>query len=303
MEAMKKLHIVSAGTAEGSVNYGCETAPEVLLQSGLQERLLQDAWKLKLSSVTAVAEDNNYEDLGLRNATTLIPWLQELYRQLASNTSYDEKALVLGGDHSIGAVSLLATKQRYPDAICVYVDAHPDAHTLESSQTRNIHGLPLRIAAGQTLAKYFPGPYYAPSEIYLVGIKDIDTEEANWLADQNIRHATMDTILEQGIGEVMQQVREWIGDRPLHVSYDIDAIDATFAPGTGILNAGGLTYREAEYLARKLGALNPVAVDMVEVNPLRDEAGKTVRLAQELIVKLLGGEWNSYQDYLHSDMQ
>jgi arginase len=303
MRAMKKLHIVSAGTSEGSVNHGCETAPEVLLQSGLHERLVQDAWKIKLSNIAAVAEDNNYDDLGLRNAASLIPWLQELYRQLVLNTSYDEKALVLGGDHSIGAVSLLATKQQYPDAVCVYVDAHPDAHSLESSQTRNIHGLPLRIAAGQTLAKYFPGPYYAPSEIYLVGIKDIDPAEARWLEEQKISHATMDTILEQGIGTVMHRVSEWVGDRPLHVSYDIDAIDAAFAPGTGILNAGGLNYREAEYLARKLGTLNPVAVDMVEVNPLRDEAGKTVRLAQELIVKLLGGEWNSYQDYLHSEVQ
>ncbi len=298
---MKKLHVVCAGTSEGSVNHGCETAPEVLLESGLRDALVGDDWALKISEVSAVGEDKNYEELGLRNATTLLPWLQELYRQLAGNTSYDEKTLVLGGDHSIGAVSLLATKQRYPDAVCVYVDAHPDAHTLESSETRNIHGLPLRIAAGDTLTKLFSGPYYAPSEIFLVGIKDIDIEEAHWLAEQKITHASMDGILEQGIGTVMQQVATWAGDRPVHVSYDIDAIDAQFAPGTGIQNAGGLTYREAEYIARKLGSLNPVAVDMVEVNPTRDVEGKTVRLAQELTMKLLGGEWNSYQDYLRSD--
>lgn len=271
------------------------------MESGLRDALVGDDWALKISEVSAVGEDKNYEELGLRNATTLLPWLQELYRQLAGNTSYDEKTLVLGGDHSIGAVSLLATKQRYPDAVCVYVDAHPDAHTLESSETRNIHGLPLRIAAGDTLTKLFPGPYYAPSEIFLVGIKDIDIEEAHWLAEQKIAHASMDGILEQGIGAVMQQVATWAGDRPVHVSYDIDAIDAQFAPGTGIQNAGGLTYREAEYIARKLGSLNPVAVDMVEVNPTRDVEGKTVRLAQELTMKLLGGEWNSYQDYLRSD--
>lgn len=284
------------------MNHGCETAPEVLLELGLRDKFLQAGWDLKFSDVPAMPEDRNYEDLDLRNAATLLPWLQELYRQISDGTSYDEKTLVLGGDHSIGAVSLLATKQRYPDAVCVYVDAHPDAHTLESTQTRNIHGLPLRIAAGDTLAKFFPGPYYAPSEIFLVGIKDIDGAEADWLSEQKITHATMDTILEQGIGAVMQRVAAWAGDRPVHVSYDIDAIDAQFAPGTGIQNAGGLTYREAEYIARKLALLQPVAVDMVEVNPVRDVDGKTVRLAQELIIKLLGGEWSSYQDYLHADL-
>lgn len=298
---MKKLHVVCAGTSEGSVNHGCETAPEVILQSGLQAMLVQAGWNLKISQMMGVGEDANYEDLGLRNATSLIPWLQELYRQLSANTSYDEHALVLGGDHSIGAVSLLATKQRYPDAVCVYIDAHPDAHTLESSETRNIHGLPLRIAAGQTLTKLFPGPYYSASEIYLVGIKDIDPAEEDWLVDQKIAHRTMDNIVEQGIGAVMRDVLHWAGARPVHVSYDIDAIDAFYAPGTGIQNMGGLTYREAEYVARKLSTLNPVTVDMVEVNPLRDEDGRTVHLAQELIMKLLGREWSAYHEYLHSD--
>lgn len=299
---MKKLHVVCAGTSEGSVNHGCETAPEVLLQSGLRDKLIQDGWSLKISDFSVAAKNTNYEDLGLRNATTLLPWLQDLYRQLIDNASYDEVVLVLGGDHSIGAASLLATKRCHPDAVCVYVDAHPDAHTLESSQTRNIHGLPLRIATGGTLSQLFSGPYYAPEEICLVGIKDIDAAEADWLMHHKITHATMDTILEQGIGTVMRQVSNWANGRPVHISYDIDAIDAIYAPGTGIQNAGGLTYREAEYIARKLGVLNLVAVDMVEVNPVRDVDGKTVRLAQELIVKLLGGEWNSYLDYLHSDL-
>lgn len=297
---MKKLHLVCAGTSDGSVNFGCETAPRALLDFGLADKLHGVGWSTRISEVVAVASNDNYADLGLRNAKDLIPWLHELYRQLVA-TSYDETALVLGGDHSIAAVSLLATKQRHRDAVCVYVDAHPDAHTLESSQTRNFHGLPLRVAAGQTLSKLFGGPYYDPSEVYLVGIKDIDPAEAVWLDEHGIAHATMDDIVEHGVGEVMGDVAAWAQGRPVHVSYDIDAIDAQYAPGTGIQNIGGLTYREATYIARRLASLHPVALDLVEVNPFKDEHGKTLRLAQELILTILGGRWDSYQEYLSSN--
>jgi arginase len=294
---MNKLHLVCAGTSDGSVNFGCESAPRALLHAGLGDKLTGGGWDVRISEVSVVASNDNYADLGLRNAEELIPWLHELYRQL-SGTSYDEAALAIGGDHSIAAVSLLATKQRYKDAVCVYVDAHPDAHTLESSQTRNFHGLPLRVAAGQTLTSVFGGPYFDPAEIFLVGIKDVDSAEAAWLEDQNITRVTMDDIIERGIGEVMGDVIKWVRGRPVHISYDIDAVDAMYAPGTGIQNVGGLTYREATYIARQLGALCPVAVDLVEVNPLKDENGKTVRLAQELVLAMLGGRWDTYQEYL-----
>ena len=303
MAMMKKLNIICAGTSEGSANYGCETAPEIILQSGLETMLNRADWELKVSHVPAVDEDGRYHDIPLHNATTLIPWLRELYRQIGATTSYDERVLVLGGDHSIGASSLLATKQRYPDAVCIYIDAHPDAHTTETTQTNNLHGLPLRIATGQTLTKEFVGPYYKPQEVFLVGIKDIDLAEAQWLKEHNIAHRTMDDNIEQGIGTIMREVIKWVGDRPVHISFDIDSIDAMFAPGTGIQNMGGFTYREAEYIARKLSTLEPVAIDMVEVNPLRDLDGKTVLLAQELSMKLLGEEWSAYHNYLHSSVQ
>lgn len=300
MKLMKKLHLVCAGTSKGSMNFGSEFAPRALLDIGLAQKLDDFGWNVRISEVLEVAKNDNYTDLGLRNAKELIPWLHELYRQLL-NTSYDENALVLGGDHSVAAVSLLATKQRYKDAVCIYIDAHPDAHTLESSQTQNFHGLPLRVAAGQTLSRLFSGPYFDTSEIYLVGIKDIDPAEAIWLEEHDIAHATMEDIIEQGIGEVMKHVLSWVRGRPVHVSYDIDAIDVLYAPATGIQNIGGLTYREATYIARQIAKLHPAVMDLVEVNPLKDEDGRTLRLAQELILTVLGGRWGDYQEYLSSN--
>lgn len=292
------VHIISAGTALGSFNQGTEMAPEVILQTGLMDELQRLGWATRVSEVES--KSTQYKGFfvgGLRNADTLLPWLKALYAQ-ARATGPDEIQLVLGGDHSIGAPSLLATKRHYPDAVCVYVDAHPDAHSVESTETGNIHGLPVRIAAGETLREHFAGPYFRADEICMVAIKDVDRAEWVWLREQGIRYFGMDAILEQGIGKVMREVAEWAQGRPVHVSYDIDAIDVQYAPGTGIQNFGGLTYREAEYIARKLGGLRPVGVDMVEVNPSRDQDGRTIELAIELIVKLLGEDWSHYRRYL-----
>lgn len=296
---MKKLHLVTADTSLGSVNYGTELAPQAMLKAGLESLLVEAGYRVRLADAVRHTRSSGTPHAKLRNAEHLLPWLKELQVRLMS-TDPDEVQLTLGGDHSIGAPSMLATKRRHPEAVVVYVDAHPDAHALETTQTGNIHGLPIRIAAGQTLEQVFSGPYFQTSEICMVGIKDIDEAEQTWLDQHGVRYFHMDNVLEEGIGSVMNQVAEWVGTRPMHVSYDIDAIDVQFAPGTGIRNHGGLSYREADYVARRLGALKPVSIDLVEVNPQRDIGGRTLELAMELILKLLGARWSPYERYLHA---
>jgi len=296
---MKKLHLVTADTSLGSVNYGTELAPQAMLEGGLESLLVKEGFTIRRADPVGHARASGTSHATLRNAERLLPWLKELQVRLVG-TNPDEVQLTLGGDHSVGAPSMLATKRRHADAVVVYVDAHPDAHALETTQTGNIHGLPIRIAAGQTLSQIFTGPYYQAHEICMVGIKDIDDAEQAWLDQQGIKYFHMDHVLEYGIGAVMNSVVEWADGRPLHVSYDIDAIDMEYAPGTGIRNQGGLSYREADYVARRLGGLSPVAVDLVEVNPQRDVDGKTLDLALELILKLLGAHWSSYERYLHA---
>lgn len=298
---MKKLHLVTADTSLGSVNYGTELAPQAMLKAGLESLLAEAGYRVRVADPVGHLSVRGVPHAKLRNAELLLPWLKELQLRLMG-TDLDEVQLTLGGDHSVGAPSMLATKRRHENAVVVYVDAHPDAHTLETTQTGNIHGLPTRIAAGQTLEQVFSGPYYQTSEICMVGIKDIDEAEQAWLERHGVMYFHMDEVLEKGIGSVMNRVVAWVGDRPMHVSYDIDAIDAQFAPGTGILNHGGLSYREADYVARRLGALDPVSIDLVEVNPQRDIDGRTLELALELILKLLGARWSPYERYLHTGM-
>lgn len=297
MDVMSAVSIIQAGTSQGSFSPGAEYGPSAMLAAGLESLVQQAGHDTRLVAVPTTDTREDARHPHIRHSASLVPWLQAA-RQIILSGDPHERPLVLGGDHSVAIPSLLATKQHYPHAAVVYIDAHPDSNSIESSPTGNLHGMPLRVVTGEVLGHQFPGPYFRPDELCLIGIKDIDPAEAEWIEQHHVVAYTMDDVIERGIGPIMHEVRDWVAGRPLHVSYDIDAIDSQYAPGTGIRNAGGLTYREAEYLARQLGALQPVAVDVVELNPERDEGGRTARLAIELAVALLGGQWSEYDRYL-----
>lgn len=293
---MRLITILQAGTSLGSFSQGVEDGPKAMLAEGLVEALEGAGYEVYVAPpIQAPIIEHKRRDV--REFGRLVPWLQAL-RQQASKSAASGRVLTLGGDHSIALASLLATKQQHPRAVCIYIDAHPDCNTPETSPTANLHGMPLTVATGEWLTEYFPGPYWQPAEICMIGIKDIDPAESAWLQRHGVLHFTMDDVIEQGIGTVMARVRSWINGRPVHVSYDIDGIDGEYAPGTGIVNSGGLTRREATYLARQFGKMHPVAVDLVEVNPHRDQASMTVRLGVELAVQLMGGSCSAYDTYL-----
>lgn len=284
-----KLHIISAGTSLGSFSAGVERGPEALLAAGLKPAL-QPHYDLEFHSAP--------EQIGQSTPSSeLVTWLADLTQELRALPVAD-RVVVLGGDHSVGAPSMLASAQRLQQPAVVYIDAHPDCHLLETSQTGSLHGMPVTIATGETYADVFSAPYLQPSDLCFVGIKDIDQAEQRWLDGRRVKYFTMDMIIDVGIAEVSRQLTKWIAGRNLHVSFDIDSIDAQYAPGTGINNMGGLTYREASYLCRQLGLLHPQVIDMVEVNPDRDQGNKTALLGTELIAALLGIRWDEYARYV-----
>gem|GEM_PF-6758732 len=290
--------LVAAGTSLGSFSTGAENGPSTMMEAGLAGVLATVARQIRELEVPDVSIAGS-DVSGIRNAAQLIPWLAAL-RQLTTQVGPTEITIVLGGDHSVGVASLLATKTRHPDAVCIYIDAHPDCQAPETSPTGNLHGMPVRIACGQALSESFVGPYWHPSDVFMLGIKDIDLAEANWIQQADVPNATMDDVIGGGIGLIMDQIADWIAGRPVHVSYDIDAIDSLYAPGTGIRNQGGLSYREATYISRRLSRQRIVAVDLVEFNPRRDIDGQTCQLSLELLGHLFGARWDGYTRYLHT---
>jgi arginase len=204
-----------------------------------------------------------------------------------------EFPLILGGDHSIALGSISGVARVHKDVSVIWVDAHGDFNTEETTPSGNIHGMVLAALAGlgQSQLVNFGGwtPKIDASKLVIVGARALDPGEQALLRKHHIHVFTMSEIDEQGMHRVMQQALEITNDSPIHLSLDLDALDPQEAPGVGTPVRGGLSYREAHLVMEHIcdsGRL--VSMDVVEVNPLLDHKNETALLAVELIRSALG---------------
>jgi arginase len=207
--------------------------------------------------------------------------------------------LVLGGDHSLGAGSVAgvatALDARGERLGLIWLDAHGDLHTPETSHSGNVHGMPVAHLLGRgdprlsRLARPFPA--VRPEHMAFVGLRDLDPPEQAYIHAAGIRAFTMRDIDERGLRAVMGDALEIAtrGTGGLHVSCDADWVDPGEAPGVGTPVRGGATLREA-HLAMEMihdsGAL--VAMDLVEINPILDRHNHTAELAVDLVASAFG---------------
>ena len=207
--------------------------------------------------------------------------------------------LVLGGDHSLAAGSVAGTAtalaERGESLGVIWLDAHADINTPESSLSGNVHGMPAAhlLGLGDTRLSHIAKPFPAikPEHLVYVGLRDVDTAEREFIKDMNIRAFTMRDIDERGLRAVMDEAVAIAtrGTGGIHLSCDADWIDPREAPGVGTAVRGGATLREA-HLAMEIiydtGAL--VAMDLVEINPILDRQNHTAELAADLIASAFG---------------
>jgi arginase len=207
--------------------------------------------------------------------------------------------LVLGGDHSIaiGTISGVASycRKKKKRLGLLWVDAHSDIHVPRSSPTGNIHGMPLAALFGlgpkELTGVGGDGPKLDPSRVALVGIRSLEDGERKHLHDLGIRVYTMSEIDRDGIHTVMSDALARVTDGTdyLHVSFDLDAVDPSLAPGVGTPVKGGLDYREAHVIMELIAASNRMtSLEVVEVNPILDERNRSAVLAVELLESAFG---------------
>jgi len=209
------------------------------------------------------------------------------------------KPLVLGGDHSIaiGTIAGVAQFLRRDNrkAGLVWIDAHADMNTPESSPSGNVHGMPLACCAGvgpDELVNLFGfAPKVDPSNIALVGLRDVDALERGTVRGTGVRAFTMRDIDERGMRAVMVEALAIAsaGTAGFHLSLDMDFVDPEYAPGVGTPVRGGGTYRET-HLAMELicDTSRMISMEVVEVNPVLDQYNRTAELAVELILSAMG---------------
>jgi arginase len=207
--------------------------------------------------------------------------------------------LALGGDHSIAIGSASGVSQYYREqgqnVGIVWLDAHADMNTPESSPSGNVHGMPMACIVGlgpKELTHLFGyAPKVDPRNAVIVGLRDVDEMEKPHVRESGVRAFTMRDIDERGLRAVMDEAMRLAcdGTAGFHLSLDMDFIDPQDAPGVGTPVRGGVTYREA-HLAMEMicDSGKMLSMEVVEVNPVIDEVNRTADLAVELVLSALG---------------
>src|SRR6185369_7830008 len=176
----------------------------------------------------------------------------------------------------------------------IWIDAHGDFNTPQTTLTGNIHGMTLAVLLGDGYPELVdvgrPGPKLRPEDVVMIGIRDLDPQERLRLRDSGIAVYTMRDIDERGMGAVVREALERLEHRErLHVSLDMDGLDPHAAPGVGTLSQGGLTCREAQLMMEIIADSGRCcALDIVEINPILDRHNQTARLAVDLAASLFG---------------
>jgi arginase len=226
-------------------------------------------------------------------------WIRILGERSFSLARSGAIPIFMGGDHSLsmGSVNGVARhwQQEGRPLFVLWLDAHADYNTPETTVTGNMHGMSAAFLCGEPgldgLLGDQPRASITPDQLDLFGIRSIDPLERKLVGERPIAMADMRAIDEHGVGVLIRRVIERVKARNgvLHVSFDVDFLDPAVAPGVGTTVPGGATYREAHLIMELLHDSGLVrSVDIVELNPFLDERGRTARIAVELIGSLFG---------------
>jgi len=287
--------VIGAALDLGQDRRGVDMGPSAIRYAGLDERLLDlgrgcvDWGNVFAPVAEAVPEgDATHRFLGPIKETCA-----EVARLVRRAVEEGSLPLVLGGDHSV-ALGTLAGLRRNGAGGVLWIDAHGDLNTPETSPTGNVHGMVLAAALGLGGPDFeheaWTLPAVDPARVALVGLRSLDPAERTRLRDLGALAFTMSDLDKLGVERAMREALEHVGGPGfVHVSLDMDALDPEVAPGVGTPVRGGLTYREA-HLAMELVAEAGIAgsLEVVEVNPMLDRGSETAALAVELVASALG---------------
>jgi arginase len=292
-----KVRVIGVPLDLGADRRGVDMGPSAIRAARLHATLrslgheVEDAGNI----ATVESEARRIKDPKLKYLDEVLLVCKRLAQSVTKAVSAGEFPLVLGGDHSIamGTMAGLAAVGRSEGLI--WVDAHGDFNTAQTSPSGNIHGMPLAALVGlgdERLANFMGiKPKVDPRRVVLMGIRDLDPEEKKLITKSGIKHYTMRDFDELGARKVMEEALSIAGrgGKRVSLSFDIDVMDPAYAKGTGTPAPGGLTYREAHLMMEMAADSGQMqSFEMVEVNPLLDDQNKTGELAVGLIASALG---------------
>ncbi|KZT09776.1 Ureohydrolase [Laetiporus sulphureus 93-53] len=273
-----KLRLIrSRDRPEEASKLGVDRGPVRLVEAGLPEQIAELGWKVEFDGhhqFEEIDEENDPPIGKLKNPRLVSRVCEAVAKVVGGHAKKGQMTLTLGGDHSLAMGTISGTLDRYPDACVIWVDAHADINTAETTESGNIHGMPVSflLGLGPKIPEFsWVRPALAPMRLVYIGLRDVDAGEKRILKESGIRAFSMHEVDKYGIGRVVEMALDHVNpgrDRPIHLSFDVDALDPSVAPSTGTPVRGGLTFREGHYICEAIyetGCL--VAVDIMEVNP------------------------------------
>jgi arginase len=285
----------------GQGRRGVDMGPSAVRYAGLQGRLQRlgytviDNGNLTVAQVEQLTDDpKSAEAHGqahyLREVGAVC---QTIYRNTVECVQAHERVIFVGGDHSISIGTVSGIVRKEPLGL-IWIDAHGDLNTPQTTPSGNVHGMPVAALLGHGPSVLTQignsDPKIKPEQLVMIGLRDLDPYERGMIRDLGINVFTMRRIDEKGIADVVHEALDYLSDfAHLHVSFDLDSLDPDIAPGVGTPVPGGLSYREAHLLMELLADSGQVrSLDIVEINTILDNQNATAKIAVELAASLFG---------------
>lgn len=295
----KSIALLGAPVQSGTARKGCLMGPDAYRTAGLGETLQElghrvtDLGNISAPPVTEITHPND----AILELPKTVAWAKAL-SDAAYEGAKNHLPIFLGGDHSLCAGTVPGitryASEMGQEQFVLWLDAHPDSHTLDSTTSGNLHGTPVAYFTGQSgFEGIFPTLKHTVPEanICMMGIRSVDPAERAFLETSDIIVHDMRALDERGIVAPLKDFLSMVkaANGRLHLSLDVDFLDPDIAPGVGTTVPGGATFREAHLIMEMLCDSDLVtSLDLVELNPFLDERGRTAQLMVDLCASLLG---------------
>ncbi len=258
-----QISLLSICSGLGQKQKGVELGPQILMANGFGDILRKDA---QLNHLAELTPEQNEDTTGWN--------LMNRIRVKASEALQSKNLLFsIGGDHSISIGTVQATLKNYPTARVIWIDAHGDMNTPQTSTTGNLHGMPLAALLG-LFKTPIGGPLLSSKKLLLVGVRDLDPAEKIFFEELSIEFISAEEALSDP-NRALKKMSSWLKqdpESPIHLSFDVDALDPSVAPATGLRVPLGLSVEFAKRLLNLISLTQKVvSVDLVELNPLKVE--------------------------------
>jgi len=292
--------LIGIPTQAGTHQPGCVMGPDAYRTAGISEALtslghsVKDYGDISPRNVSVATHQNK----AIHHLDQTVGWALELEEVSYNTTSQNDFPIFLGGDHSLSIGSVpgvtRAAQDKGQEQFVLWLDAHPDFHTLDSTDSGNLHGTPTAYFTGES---GFEGIYpelkaaVPPKNVCMMGIRSVDTAERQSLAQNEIQVFDMRSLDENGVIKPLSAFLEKVSAAKgaLHLSLDVDFLEPSIAPAVGTTVPGGATFREAHLIMEMLCDSGLVtSLDLVELNPFLDERGRTAKLMVDLCASLMG---------------